>query len=131
MTARRPGGSVGPIHSRPLVTIMSAGSLLLLVASSLVFIAAGSGARWYIETPRPAVLVGVLVLYTIGNLLIIRLMRETGLALAVSISAVAQLVAINLVAILVFRETLGPAQYAGLGLGIVSIALFALFPARS
>lgn len=109
---------------------MSNGSLLLLVLASAVFIAAGTGAKWYVDTANTVVLVAALALYTIGNLLVIRLMRETGLALAISASAVAQLLAVNLIAILVFREALSLPQYVGLGLGIASIALIALFPSR-
>jgi len=59
----------------------------------------------------------------------VKLMREGGLGLAISASAVAQLVLINVIAFLLFGERLSAVQMAGVALGVVSMALM-LFPAK-
>jgi glucose uptake protein len=52
-------------------------------------------------------------------------MRESGLALAVAISSVVQLVALALIGVLWFGERLTGMQTAGVMLGIVAVALIA------
>jgi small multidrug resistance pump len=108
---------------------MTAANLAWLVAAAAVFIAAAASAKLYVLDPRWAPLVAALSLYTVGNLMIIRAMREVGLALALSVSAVAQLVAVNVIALAIFRERLSGPQYAGVALGILAVALIVLFPA--
>ena len=61
---------------------------------------------------------------TLGNLIMVRLMRETGMAVAISISAVLQLVlAAGVGNIALFGERPGMLQSAGLILGVVAVAL--------
>ena len=68
----------------------------------------------------------------VGNLMMLRLMREGGMGLAVSLSAVTQLLVINVIAFLVFGERLSGTQLAGVALGVVSMGLMLLpSPARS
>ncbi|MFN3635515.1 MAG: hypothetical protein ACK4UZ_07250, partial [Rhizobium rhizophilum] len=75
------------------------------------------------------VLAASLALYCIGNLMMVKLMREGGLGLAISASAIAQLVLINVIAFLLFGERLSTIQMAGVALGVISMALM-LFPAK-
>ncbi len=64
--------------------------------------------------------------------MMLRLMREGGMGLAVSLSAVTQLLVINVIAFLVFGERLSGTQLAGVALGVVSMGLMLLpSPARS
>jgi small multidrug resistance pump len=63
--------------------------------------------------------------FLVGNLMMVRLMRESGLALAVSISSVVQLVALALIGVLWFGERLTGLQTAGVVLGIVAVAMIA------
>src|SRR3546814_1587607 len=89
-----------------------------VVASFAMFIAAASAGKWHAETAKPLPLVVALVLYTLGNLVVIRLMREVGLGAAISPSAVGQLVMVNIIAVAVFRESFGLAQSMGVVLGL-------------
>ena len=75
-------------------------------------------------------LVATLALYTIGNLIMLRLIRDLGMGVALSLSAVVQLVAVNLVAFAVFGERLSAIQSTGIVLAIISVAMITLFPAR-
>jgi len=63
------------------------------------------------------------VLYCVGNLMMVKLMREGGLGLAISVSAIAQLLLINVIAFAVFGEKLTPQQLAGVGLGVAAMVL--------
>ncbi|MNE98641.1 hypothetical protein D3C80_1971860 [compost metagenome] len=67
-------------------------------------------------------------LYVIGNIIMVKLMREGGLGLAISLSAIVQLVMVNVIAFTVFGERLSLTQAAGVLLGIVAMGLM-LFPA--
>lgn len=118
----------GPLN---VMSAMSYSSLLLLLISTAAFIAAASAAKtWALLPPDWRWLVLTLSLYTAGNLIMLRLIRELGMAVALSLSAIIQLVAINLVALVVFGEKVSAAQQAGLVLAIAAIALITLFPAR-
>jgi glucose uptake protein len=64
-----------------------------------------------------------MVLYVIGNLLMIRIMREVGLGIAISVATIAQLILINVVAYTFFAERPAPLQLAGIALGAISMAL--------
>ena len=55
-----------------------------------------------------------------------RLVRSIGMATAFSLSAVIQLIAVNVAAIFAFGERLGWAESAGVALGVVSVALITL-----
>jgi glucose uptake protein len=104
---------------------MSGGSILWLSGTMVVFILANSVLRTYAGSGQWLTLAGALVLFCVGNLMMVRLMRESGLALAVSVSSVVQLVILSLVAMLWFGERPGGVQMAGIALGVVAVALIA------
>lgn len=105
---------------------MSPTSLWLVVLASTLFVAAAGCAKLYALAPAWPRLVGALLLYTAGNLVVIRVVREVGLGLAMSVSAVIQLIVVNLLAVTVFRERLTGPQYLGVALGLVAVALITL-----
>ncbi len=104
---------------------MSGGGLLWLAAAMMAFVAANSVLRSYSASGAAMMLAGALALFLVGNLIMVRVMREGGLALAVAISSVVQLVLLALIGVLWFGERLSPVQVAGVALGIVSVALIA------
>jgi glucose uptake protein len=102
---------------------MTAGSYLWLGAAMMVFLTASSILRRYVDLPALWLLLLALALYTLGNLMMVRLMREGGMAVAVSVSAVLQLLMANMVAIAVFGERPTLTQFAGIALGAVAVVL--------
>jgi len=102
---------------------MTAGSYLWLGATMTVFLLATSTLRRYVDAPAVWMLIFALLLYSLGNLMMVRLMREGGMAVAISVSAVLQLLMANAVAIAVFGERPTPAQFAGIALGAVAVVL--------
>ena len=104
---------------------MSSGLILWLGMAMAVFITANSVLRAYVGNAQVWVLVAALVLFSIGNLMMIRLMRESGLAVAISVSSVVQLVLIGLVAWFIFGERPTGLQIAGMALGVVAVAMIA------
>jgi small multidrug resistance pump len=94
-----------------------------------VYLTASTLLRAYVDTSRLSWLLLALVLYTVGNLIMVRLMRETGMAVAISVTAVLQLVLAAAVGITVFGERPGTLQAAGLALGVVAVALI-VWPTR-
>lgn len=104
---------------------MSGPLLLWLGLAMAVFLSASATLRAYVAQPSPWLIVLALALYTGGNLMMVRLMRESGMAVAVSVSAVLQLLLATLVAVVVFGERPGGLQWAGIGLGVVAVALIA------
>ena len=108
---------------------MSGGSLVWLGAATLAFLIAAALLRSYVETARLPAVLGALTLYTAGNLMMVRLMRDGGMAVAISVSAILQLVLANLVAMSVFGERPSATQAAGIALGVLAVALI-LWPAR-
>ena len=88
-----------------------------------IFILAATLSRLYAVNGRLIVIVAALSLYTIGNIIMVRLMREMGLGLAVSLATIAQFVFINIVAFVVFQERPTSLQLAGMALGAFSMAL--------
>ena len=107
---------------------MSLANLSLMVLAAVIFVAAAGGAKLYVLEPAWWRLGGMLVLYTAGNLVVVRVLREVGLALAMSLSSVAQLIVVNILAVLIFRERLTGAQYVGVVLGVTAVALMMLSP---
>jgi len=101
--------------------------LLWLGGAMLIFLGGATASRAYIATSNILLLILSLSLYCIGNLMMVRLMREGGLGLAISASAIVQLIVVNFIAFAVFGERLSLPQMAGVGLGVVSMALM-LFP---
>ncbi len=107
------------------MTIWSAAQL---AASTAMFIAAASAAKAWTMAPNNWRLAAVLALYTAGNLIMLRLIRDFGLGVALSLSAVIQLIAINVVAFVWFGETVGAVQGAGILMAVAAVALIALGP---
>ena len=104
---------------------MGAGSILWLCGAMAVFVTANSVLRTYAASSWWPTLIGALALFSLGNVMMVRLMRESGLALAISISSVAQLVLISAVAVLWFGERPTGLQLAGMALGVAAVALIA------
>lgn len=105
---------------------MSPGFLLWLAASMAIFLGGATASRYYVATSNVLYILVSLCLYCIGNLMMIRLMREGGLGLAISASAIAQLLLVNFIAFAMFGERLNWTQAAGVALGVVSMALMLL-----
>ena len=110
---------------------MSVAALVQLGIATALFIAAASGGKAWALAPSALKLVATLLLYTAGNLLMLRLIRQLGMATAFSVSAVLQLLAVNLVAILWFGEKVGWLEGAGLCLAVLAVALVTLGPRLS
>jgi glucose uptake protein len=109
---------------------MNATFLLWLVGAMAVFLSAATASRAYVASSNLLLLVLSLALYCVGNLMMVKLMREGGLGLAISASAVAQLVLIKVIAFTVFGERPSMMQLAGVGLGVAAMVLM-LFPAEA
>ena len=107
---------------------MSPSTLVQFAAAAAIFIAAAAGAKSWALSPSLAKILLTLALYSVGNLLMMRLVRTVGMSTAFSLSAVLQLVAVNLVAILAFGERLGRIEGVGVVLAILSIALITVGP---
>ncbi|MBP1846373.1 glucose uptake protein [Rhizobium petrolearium] len=101
--------------------------LLWLTGAMVTFLSAATASRAYVANSNIIVLLLSLGLYCIGNLMMVRLMREAGLGLAISASAIAQLLLINVISFAIFGERLSATQLAGVGLGVVAMVLM-LFP---
>lgn len=108
---------------------MTPTSTLLIVASTITFVGAASAAKaWALSANSIAWLVLTLVLYTLGNLIMLRLIRDIGMGVALSLSAVVQLVAVNAVAFAFFGERVSAVQGAGLFLAVLAVTLITLGP---
>jgi drug/metabolite transporter (DMT)-like permease len=90
-----------------------------------VFVAANTVLRVYAGNGKVAVLVGALALFCVGNLMVVRLMRESGLGVAIAVSSVVQLVLIGIIAAVVFGEKPTPLRLSGMVLGVVAVAMIA------
>ncbi|WP_158813339.1 hypothetical protein [Methylocapsa sp. S129] len=110
---------------------MSLSALLQLAASTAIYVLAAGSAKSWALAPSLAKIALTLALYSVGNLIMLRLVRTFGMSAAFSLTAVIQLVAINAVAILVFGEKLGRIEGIGVALAIVSVTLIMLGPALS
>lgn len=102
---------------------MSGGALVFLAGAMAIFLTAASALRAYVSTGQVWLILASLALYGAGNLLMVRLMRESGMAVAISLSSVLQLVLATLVAVVVFAERPTGLQWAGIALGLVAVAL--------
>lgn len=107
---------------------MTLAAFAQLGIATAIFIAAASAAKAWALSPSLARVALTMLLYTAGNLLMLRLVRQIGMATAFSLSAVLQLVAVNLVAVLWFGETLGLVEGVGIALAILAVALITLGP---
>ena len=110
---------------------MSPSTAAQLAASTLVFLLAASAAKSWAVAPSLWRIALTLALYTLGNLIMLRLIRAFGMSAAFSLSSVIQLVAVNVVAIAFFGERLGRIESVGVALAIVSVALITLGPLLS
>lgn len=103
-------------------------SLAWLAAAVAAFLGGAAALRHYAGSDwLPMLLLG-LAFYTAGNLMMVPLMRLSGMAVAISVAAVLQLVLVNLAAVFVFGERPGVFQSSGILLGIVSVALILWAP---
>lgn len=109
---------------------MSGTFVLLLAGASAIFIAAASATRAYISSDNWLWVALSLSLYVVGNLVMIRIMREGGLGLAISVSAIVQLILVNIIAFVAFNERLTSIQMGGVALGVVAMVLM-MWPAKA
>lgn len=107
---------------------MSVVTLFQLGFAICCFVLAGSSAKAWAMTPDTGRLLITLALYTIGNLVMLRLIRTMGMAVALSVSNVVQLVAVNAVALIFYGERLGLVRGVGVVLAVVAVALITLGP---
>lgn len=110
---------------------MSLSGFLQLAASTAIFLFAATIAKHWALAPTIGKLVLTLALYSLGNLIMLRLVREFGMASAFSLSAVIQLVAVNVIALAWFGEKLNALQTGGIVLAIVAVGLITFGPAIS
>ena len=109
------------------MTLAGSAGLVLAIA---IFLIAASVSRVYSTDGRLFIIVIAMALYVAGNLLMVRVMREMGLGIAISVATIAQLVLINVIAYLIFHERPAPIQVAGIMLGIVSMVLILMPTSR-
>ncbi|MCX7300454.1 MAG: EamA family transporter [Rhodobacterales bacterium] len=102
---------------------MSGFTLVWLGGAMVVFLTATSILRSYATAPHLPSLIGALFLYCVGNLMMIRVLRDSGMAIAVSVSSVLQLVLGTLIAVWLFGERPTLIQWTGIALGVVAVAL--------
>ena len=107
---------------------MSLTGFLQLGLSTVIFLAAATVAKSWALSPGMGKLVLTLALYSAGNLIMLRLVREFGMASSFSLSAVIQLVAVNVIALAWFGERLSAIQTGGVVLAIVAVAMITLGP---
>jgi glucose uptake protein GlcU len=102
--------------------------LAQLGLSTLIFLFAATAAKQWALAPGFGKIVLTLALYSLGNLIMLRLIKDFGMSISFSLSAVIQLVAVNVVALAFYGERMTTLQAAGVVLAIVSVALITLGP---
>ena len=107
---------------------MTGAPLLALGLAVAVFLAAATCLKLHVNGGGWAPLAAALLLYAAGNWIITIPMRAGGLGLAMSLSAVIQLVAVNVIALVAFREAMPPARLLGLALAVAAIWLIGRTP---
>lgn len=107
---------------------MSGGAMLSLGVATGIFLAAASALRAYAMQGQLWMILTSLALYVAGNLVMVRVMRDSGMAVAISVAAVLQLVLATLVAVAFFAERPTGLQWGGIALGAVAVAMI-LWPA--
>lgn len=107
---------------------MNVSALLQLAASTAAFILAAGAAKSWAVSPGTGKLVLTLALYTLGNLIILKLVRGIGLGVALSLSTVIQLLAVNALAFFYFGEKVNPLQSVGIACAVLAVALITLGP---
>jgi small multidrug resistance pump len=98
-------------------------TIALLALSSVIFLIAATATRAYVGTSNVLWMLLSLSLYVVGNLIMVKIMRDGGLGVAISISSIAQLVLINVIAFVLYGERLSNIQMSGVGLGLVAMTL--------
>ena len=78
--------------------------MLWLGGAMAAFVAANSVLRAYAGSGALPTLALALGCFLVGNLMMVRLMRESGLAVAIAVSSIVQLVLIGIIAWTVFGE---------------------------
>jgi multidrug transporter EmrE-like cation transporter len=107
---------------------MSIAGLAQLGASTIMFLLAASAAKAWTLAPSLPRLALVLALYTVGNLIMLRLIRDFGMGVALSLSAVIQLAAVNIVAFAWFGERVNLLQGTGIVVAVAAVALITIGP---
>ncbi|MCO5081901.1 MAG: hypothetical protein M9955_09630 [Rhizobiaceae bacterium] len=107
---------------------MSQSGLIQLSISTVIFLLAASMAKSWALAPSHWKLIVTLLLYTGGNLIMLRLVREFGMAAAFSLSAVIQLVAVTVIAFTFFGERMSTVQTAGVALAVLAVCMITLGP---
>jgi multidrug transporter EmrE-like cation transporter len=107
---------------------MTVSTLCQLAVATVAFVAAAGLAKGWALNPGMAGALATLALYTGGNILMLNLVRQLGMAVAFSLSAVLQLVAVNALAVFWYGETLSGPQGVGIVLAILAVALVTLGP---
>ena len=107
---------------------MSLSGVLQLGLSTVIFLLAATVAKSWALAPGVGKIVLALLLYSAGNLVMLRLVRDFGMASAFSLSAVIQLVAVNVIALAWFGERLSIVQGSGIMLAILAVGLITLGP---
>jgi small multidrug resistance pump len=102
---------------------MTGPTLIWLAGAMVIFLSAAASLRAYVASSALWLILLALALYCAGNLMMVRLMRESGMAVAISVSAVLQLVLATLVAVVFFAERPTMVQWTGIALGVVAVAL--------
>lgn len=110
------------------VRTMNFFGMSLMSVATVIFLGAASAAKAWTLTPSLPRLLLVLALYSIGNLIMLQLVRDFGMGVAFSLSAVIQLVAVNVVAFAWFGERVQVLQGVGIVVAIVAVALITLGP---
>ena len=99
---------------------MSGITLLRMGGATGIFLAAASALRAYAMQGQVRMILTSLALYAIGNLVMVRVMRDSGMALAISVSSVLQLLLAAL-----FAERPTGLQWGGIALGMAAVAIIA------
>lgn len=107
---------------------VSIGGLAQLGLSTVIFLLAATAAKQWGLSPSFGKIVLTLALYSLGNLIMLRLIREFGMSVSFSLSAVIQLVAVNVVALAFYGERVSAVQAAGIALAVAAVALVTLGP---
>jgi multidrug transporter EmrE-like cation transporter len=110
---------------------MNLWGMIWLGIATVIFLLAATVAKHWAVAPHVGKVVLALALYSAGNLIMLKLVRDFGMASAFSLSAIIQLVAVNLIALIYFGERLGMVQGAGVLLAVVAVAMITLGPAAS
>lgn len=107
---------------------VSLSGLLQLGISTVIFLLAATAAKQWGLAPSLGKIVVTLALYSLGNLIMLRLIREFGMSVSFSLSAVIQLVSVNAVALVFFGERVNALQATGIVLAVAAVALIMLGP---